>query len=138
MPRVHHRSRSDMSFVELGLYEKIDLDLDLDLDLDPEHGNDAGESTHWPRSCSRQMAVIYTLFLAEAIMASSLQPQLKMLLASDDFCGNLSTSYLRSVLDCAYAFGGVAGLFWGWLSDRVGRRPVALLGLFGMSFCCLA
>jgi DHA1 family bicyclomycin/chloramphenicol resistance-like MFS transporter len=26
-------------------------------------------------------------------------------------------------------FLGVAQLFWGWLSDRVGRRPVALIGL---------
>jgi MFS family permease len=71
-------------------------------------------------------------------MASSLQPQLKMLISSDDFCGNLSTSYLRSVLDCAYAFGGTAGIFWGYLADRVGRRPVALGGLFAMAFCCLS
>ncbi|KAI9776595.1 MAG: hypothetical protein M1839_009499 [Geoglossum umbratile] len=85
----------------------------------------------------RQLTIIYILFLAEAVMASSLQSQLKMLIAKDDFCGDLSTSYLESVLECAYAFGSVAGLFWGWLSDRRGRRPVALVGVTGMALCCI-
>jgi MFS family permease len=60
-----------------------------------------------------------------------------MLLSSTDFCGNLSSSYLRSILDCAYAFGGTTGLFWGYLSDRMGRRRVTLLGLWSMVVCCL-
>jgi MFS family permease len=73
-----------------------------------------------------------------SIMASSLQPQLQMLLSSSDYCGNLSTSYLRSILDCAYAFGGTTGLFWGYLADRLGRRRVTLLGLWSMFICCLS
>jgi MFS family permease len=72
-----------------------------------------------------------------SIMASSLQPQLQMLLSSSDYCGNLSSSYLRSILDCAYAFGGTTGLFWGYLVDRMGRRRVTLLGLWSMLICCL-
>ena len=71
-------------------------------------------------------------------MASSLQPQLQMLISNDDYCGNLSTSYLRGILDCAYAFGGTTGIFWGCLSDRIGRRPVTLIGLSGMLLCCLS
>ena len=70
-------------------------------------------------------------------MASSLQPQLQMLVSSSDYCGNLSTSYLRSILDCAYAFGGTTGLFWGYLADRMGRRRVTLIGLWSMVVCCL-
>jgi MFS family permease len=73
-----------------------------------------------------------------SIMASSLQPQLQMLLSSSDYCGNLSASYLRSILDCAYAFGGTSGLFWGYLIDRMGRRRVTLLGLWTMFICCLS
>jgi MFS family permease len=61
-----------------------------------------------------------------------------MLLSSSDYCGNLSTSYLRSILDCAYAFGGTTGLFWGFLADRMGRRRVTLLGLWSMLVCCLS
>lgn len=72
-------------------------------------------------------------------MASSLQPQLKMLVSSNEqYCSTLSGSYLRSILDCAYAFGASAGIIWGYLADRVGRRPIALAGLYGMSACCLA
>jgi len=61
-----------------------------------------------------------------------------MLLSSSDYCGNLSTSYLRSILDCAYAFGGTTGLFWGYLADRMGRRRVTLIGLWSMVICCLS
>ena len=78
------------------------------------------------------------LICASSIMASSLQPQLQMLMANDEYCGSLSTSYLRSILDCAYAFGGTTGIFWGYLSDRIGRRRVALLGLWAMFACCLS
>ena len=73
-----------------------------------------------------------------SIMASSLQPQLQMLLSSSDFCGTLSSSYLRSILDCAYAFGGTTGLFWGYLADRMGRRRVTLIGLWSMFVCCVS
>lgn len=71
-------------------------------------------------------------------MASGLQPQLQMLLSSSDYCGSLSTSYLGSILDCAYAFGGTTGLFWGYLADRMGRRRVTLIGLWCMVICCLS
>lgn len=60
-----------------------------------------------------------------------------MLISGDEFCGNISTSYLSSILDCAYAFGGTTGIFWGYLADRMGRRRVTLLGLWSMLVCCL-
>jgi len=90
------------------------------------------------KSRGTQLMLVYLVFLAEAIMASSLQPQLQMLLSSSDYCGTLSSSYLRSILDCAYAFGGTTGLFWGYLADRMGRRRVTLIGLWSMFVCCLS
>lgn len=71
-------------------------------------------------------------------MASSLQSQLQMLLSNNDICGDLSTSYLRSILESSYAFGSAAGIVWGYISDRIGRRPVTLVGLFSMFLCCLS
>ena len=70
-------------------------------------------------------------------MISSLQPQLKTLIEGDNLCSGLSSSYIRSILDSAYALGGAAGILWGYMSDRVGRRPVTLAGLIGMFACCL-
>lgn len=132
----HRRTRSLIPVKDLGKYDKVEMieeEPGPDDEVDCEMGMETPAKTH-----QKQLTLIYIIFLAEAIMVSSLQPQLKMLISNDDFCGNLSTSYLRSVLDCAYAFGGTAGIFWGYLADRVGRRPVALMGLFGMSTCCLS
>ncbi|KAI9819559.1 MAG: hypothetical protein M1827_007009 [Pycnora praestabilis] len=128
----HQRTRSLIPVRDLAKY---DTKVVGEMDGGGEDNYDAENAT--PTASRRQLTVIYILFLAEAIMASSLQPQLKMLITNEGFCGNFSTSYIRSILDCAYACGGISGLLWGWLSDRIGRRPVALMGVFGMSCCCL-
>lgn len=85
----------------------------------------------------RNLIMIYLLFLAEAIMASSLSSQIAVLVPSTASCISADTSFLRSILECSYYFGGVAGIFWGRAADKMGRRKVALLGLTGMSSCCL-
>ncbi|KAF2836266.1 MFS general substrate transporter [Patellaria atrata CBS 101060] len=128
----HRRTRSLIPVKDLGKYDKVPIVVDED---EVEDIEDLEMAIEAPKKS--QLTLIYIIFLAEAIMASSLQPQLRMLISNDDYCGNLSTSYLRSILDCAYAFGGTAGILWGRLSDRIGRRPVALVGLFGMFVCCL-
>jgi MFS family permease len=120
---------------DLGKYDQVAM-------VEEEEQSDVGEEMEAPectdRSQTRQLLLVYLIFFAEAMMASGLQPQLQMLLSSSDFCGNLSSSYLRSILDCAYAFGGTTGLFWGYLADRMGRRRVTLIGLWGMFICCLS
>ncbi|KAF2754279.1 MFS general substrate transporter [Pseudovirgaria hyperparasitica] len=134
----HRRQRSLIPVKELARYDKLDLKIEEEEEMEMELNEIENELLGGQRmNKHRQLLVIYVVFLAEAIMSSSLQPQLKMLIESDDFCGNLSSSYLRSILDCAYFFGGTAGIFWGFLSDRIGRRPVAIGGLVGMTFCCI-
>lgn len=86
----------------------------------------------------RNLSMIYMLFLAEAIMASSLSSQITVLVPSDSSCLALDTSFLRSILECAYYFGSSMGLLWGCAADRFGRRRVALFGLGGMSICCIS
>ena len=65
-------------------------------------------------------------------MTSSAEPKLQQLLNSGDACGSLTSSYLRSVLESAFAFGGAFGLLAGYLVDRIGRKPVAIAGLLSM------
>ena len=86
----------------------------------------------------RNLTMIYLLFLAEAIMATSLSSQIAVLVHSTNGCLTMNTSFLRSILECAYFFGSATGLFWGCAADRFGRRRIALVGLTGMSTCCLA
>ena len=85
----------------------------------------------------RNMIMIYLLFLAEAIMSSSLSTQIMVLVPSSIGCVDMDVPFLRSVLQCAYFLGSAMGLFWGLVADRWGRRKVAMLGLAGMGSCCL-
>ncbi|KAF8455656.1 major facilitator superfamily domain-containing protein [Terfezia claveryi] len=85
-----------------------------------------------------QLGLIYSLHLAEAIVASSLQPQLYMLLRDEKLCGDVNSVYWTGVVETVFAIGSIAGLFWGWLGDRLGRRPVALAGMVGMAASCFA
>lgn len=106
-------------------------------DEDSELGEDdmeAGQRTHRDR---RNLAMIYLLFLAEAIMSSSLSTQIMVLVPSATGCVDMDVSFLRSVLQCAYFLGSAMGVFWGFVADRWGRRRVAMLGLAGMATCCM-
>lgn len=132
----HRRTRSLIPVKDLAKYDTVPVTEDDELDLETQI-HDGSFSVDKPRQ-RRQLLIVYLVFLSEAIMASSLQPQLQMLLSSSDYCGNMSTSYLRSILDCAYAFGGTTGLFWGYLADRMGRRRVTLIGLWFMTISCLS
>lgn len=135
----HRRTRSLIPVKDLAKYDKLPTQ-EEDIDACPVTADSSDDvfSRGTRDSRRRQLILIYAIFFAEAIMASSLRPQLRMLIDSDDFCGNLSTSYLRSILECAYAFGGTAGILSGYLSDRLGRRRVTLFGLWGMLLCCLS
>lgn len=73
-----------------------------------------------------------------SIVASSLQPQLYMLLRDEKLCGDVNSVYWTGVVETVFAIGSIAGLFWGWLGDRLGRRPVALAGMVGMAASCFA
>jgi MFS family permease len=71
------------------------------------------------------------------IVIASLQPQLYILLKDTNLCGSADSTYWAGIVESVFALGSVAGLYWGCLSDRVGRRPVALIGLMGMCMAAL-
>ena len=94
------------------------------------------EPASMPRQ-TRKLTMIYLLFLAEAIMASSLSAQIAILTPSATGCMTMDSAFLRSVFECAYFAGSTAGVAWGWTADRWGRRSVVLCGLAGMATCCV-
>lgn len=129
----HQRNRSlipvrDMQKMEVKDVGKMEEIVEINMEEEVE--------VQTPRQ-KRNLIMIYLLFLAEAIMASSLSSQIAVLVPLSASCITADTSFLRSILECSYYFGSVAGIFWGRAADRIGRRKVALLGLTGMSSCCL-
>ena len=133
MLSFHQRSRSLISIATLEKGEKHNNALPTE-DGFVELEEDEPQT---PRQ-KRNLTMIYVLFLAEAIMSASLSSQIAVLVPSDTSCLSMDTAYLRSILSCAYYFGSAAGLFWGRAVDKFGRRRVALIGLAGMSTCCIS
>lgn len=49
-----------------------------------------------------------------------------------------NASFYAGLLVSAYAFGEVlTAVLWGWISDRVGRKPIVLFGLCGVAASCI-
>lgn len=137
----HKRSRSLIPVSELEKSEKEMLLTEEEIYIEEEEQDteiEAEEVDFQTPAQRRNLTMIYLLFLAEAIMASSLSTQIMVLIPEATGCSSMNTSFLRSVLECAYFFGSATGMFWGSVADRWGRRKVALLGLAGMSTCCVS
>lgn len=104
--------------------------LDLDLSIEEDETHTTGQK--------RNLTMVYLLFLAEAIMSASLSSHIAILVPSETDCLSTDTAFLRSILQVAYYFGSAMGLFWGRAADKFGRRRIALVGLAGMSTCCIS
>lgn len=138
----HKRNRSLIPVKSLDALEDSEKHMLLLQEEEVEAGDDnmefeGDESGNNTLRSRRNLVMIYLLFLAEAIMSSSLSTQIMVLVPSATGCVDMDVSFLRSVLQCAYFLGSAMGVFWGFVADRLGRRKVAMLGLAGMSTCCL-
>lgn len=141
----HKRNRSlipvkDMDALEVSEKEMLLLEEEEEdgFESTEEDNQDNYEPTYSTNRTRRNLAMIYLLFLAEAIMSSSLSTQIMVLVPSATGCVDMDVSFLRSVLQCAYFLGSATGVFWGFVADRWGRRKTAMLGLTGMCSCCLS
>jgi len=141
MLSFHRRNRSLIPVSDLEKSEKEMLltEEEIYVEEDGQHMEIGAEELAYQTPAQRRnLTMIYLLFLAEAIMASSLSTQIMVLIPEATGCSSMNASFLRSVLECAYFFGSAAGMFWGPVADTWGRRKVALLGLAGMSTCCIS
>ncbi|KAK5742671.1 hypothetical protein LTR17_003203 [Elasticomyces elasticus] len=134
----HARQKSLISIKELKK-EAIEVAVQyIEPELEMEASDDDESRTTKPSRQRRNLVLIYLLFLAEAIMASSLSAQVVVLVPASAGCMGIEASFLRSFFECAYFAGCTAGFLWGWCADREGRRLVAMSGLSGMAICCVA
>lgn len=109
-------------------------------DESQNHGNDAsnqsGAQTPLPK---KQMAVLAMIALCEQTALNSISPYLPDMASSFPevkpgqvgvYVGTIASSFALAQF--------VTNFFWGWLSDRVGRKPVILLGTILTAACFVA
>lgn len=105
---------------------------------DPHHDivDTTGMSSPLPK---RQMAVLAMIALAEQTALNSISPYLPDMASTFPeveptqvgvYVGSIASAFALAQFSTNY--------FWGWLSDRVGRKPVILLGTFLTALCFVA
>lgn len=100
---------------------------------DPNH---AGAESPLPK---KQMAILAVIALSEQTALNSFSPYLPEMTSSFPGVNHGDVGLYVGIIASAFALAQfVTNYFWGWLSDRVGRKPVILLGTFLTAACFVA
>lgn len=87
----------------------------------------------------RQMAVLAMIALAEQTALNSISPYLPDMASTFPEVEASQVGVYVGTIASAFALAQFAtNYFWGWLSDRIGRKPVILLGTLLTAFCFVA
>lgn len=87
----------------------------------------------------RQMAVLAMIALAEQTALNSISPYLPDMASTFPEVEPNQVGVYVGTIASAFALAQFAtNYFWGWLSDRIGRKPVILLGTLLTALCFLA
>jgi MFS family permease len=103
-------------------------------DLPHEH-----EHHHSSPLPKKQMTILAIIALSEQTALNSISPYLPSMAASfPDVDRNQVGVYVGTIAS-AFALAQLAtNFFWGWLSDRIGRKPVILIGTVLTAACFVA
>lgn len=86
----------------------------------------------------KQMAVLAMIALAEQTALNSISPYLPDMTSRFPEVHGQDVGFYVGLIASAFALAQfITNYFWGWLSDRVGRRPVILFGTFSTAVCFL-
>ncbi|KAF3490661.1 uncharacterized protein GIQ15_00178 [Arthroderma uncinatum] len=104
--------------------------------------NNASEHAETPSATPipvQQMSVLAFIALCEQTALNSISPYLPAMAASFPEVGAHEVGMYVGTIASAFALAQFStNFFWGWLSDRIGRKPVILLGTILTAFCFLA
>lgn len=85
----------------------------------------------------KTMLILCTVILAEPIALTILFPFVYFMVKDFGIIPS-QIGYYVGFLASSFSFAQLLTSFWwGWLSDRIGRRPVLLIGLVGNAFSLL-
>ena len=89
-----------------------------------------------------QLALLFLIQLAEPLQTTVIYPFLAKLVLELNTTSHSDTSqtgYYSGLFDsCFFLAEAAFVLFWGRLSDRVGRKPILMSGLFGLAISMIS
>ncbi|KAI9744674.1 MAG: hypothetical protein M1818_002203 [Claussenomyces sp. TS43310] len=87
----------------------------------------------------RQLAVLAVIALAEQTALNSISPYLPQMASTFPEVDVAHVGLYVGIIASAFALAQFAtNFFWGWLSDRVGRKPVVMVGTLLTAACFVA
>lgn len=88
---------------------------------------------------TRQLAVLAFMALSEQTALNSISPYLPQMTSSFPEVNPTQVGFYVGTIASAFALAQFAtNFFWGWLSDRIGRKPVVLTGTILTAACFVA
>lgn len=102
------------------------------------HNSNASSHTESPLP-TRQLAILAIISLSEQTALNSMSPYLPQMASSFPEVDPSEVGVYVGTIASAYALAQfTTNFFWGWLSDRIGRKPVVLTGTILTAACFVA
>lgn len=102
------------------------------------NGSDASHRNESPLP-TRQLAILAVISLSEQTALNSISPYLPQMTSSFAEVDPSQVGFYVGIIASAFALAQFStNFFWGWLSDRIGRKPVILIGTVLTSACFFA
>jgi MFS family permease len=101
-------------------------------------GDDEEEHHHDSPLPTKQLVILAIIALAEQTALNSISPYLPQMASTFPEVDTDHVGVYVGTIASSFALAQLAtNFFWGWLSDRIGRKPVVMMGMFftALSFC---
>ncbi|KAL5113280.1 hypothetical protein ACEQ8H_008856 [Pleosporales sp. CAS-2024a] len=103
---------------------------------DHASGDESDDQHHESPLPTRQLIVLAIIALAEQTALNSISPYLPEMTKSFPEVKDGQTGLYVGLIASSFALAQfTTNFFWGWLSDKIGRKPVIIMGTF-LTMCC--